>query len=57
MISATAGFADGRHRIAVREDSYLDEEMTSLNTGLTNAVASELGRRPAAPVCPGAPGC
>lgn len=57
VVLSTAGFADARHRIAVREDSYLDQEMTSLNAGLTSSAAVALGHTPAPPVCPGTPGC
>jgi hypothetical protein len=57
VIMATAGFADGRGRVRVATDDYLDGEMSSLVIGLAGRAKSELGGPPAAPACPGAPGC
>jgi hypothetical protein len=57
VVLSTVGFADGRHRITVRDDGYLDQEMTSLDAGLTASATSTLGPTPRTPVCPGAPGC
>jgi hypothetical protein len=57
VVLATAGFADGRPREPLRTDSYYDREMTSLVTGLVEAIAEHMGERPLVPSCPGAPGC
>jgi hypothetical protein len=57
VIMATAGFADHRHRVHLAADDYLDGELSSLADGLVGKAKSVLGGRPAAPVCPGAPGC
>jgi hypothetical protein len=57
LIISTAGFADGRHRVQVAADKYLDREMSSFAGGLTLAAGHILGSRPPTPVCPGAPGC
>jgi hypothetical protein len=57
VIMATAGFADGRGRVRVAADDYLDGEMSSLAIGLVDRAKSVLGRPPATPACPGAPGC
>jgi hypothetical protein len=57
VIMATAGFADGRGRVRVASDDYLDGELSSLVVGLVGRDKSVLGGPPAAPACPGAPGC
>jgi hypothetical protein len=57
VIMATAGFADGRGRVRLAADGYLDNELTSLAYGLAGKAKSVLGGPPAAPACPGAPGC
>jgi hypothetical protein len=57
VIMTTVGFADGRHRVRVSADQYLDQEMLSLVNGLSRSADAALGRPPATPVCPGAPGC
>jgi hypothetical protein len=57
VLLATAGYADGRPRVQVSADPYFDEEMTYLDQGLAGAVSGVLGKPPATPVCPGAPGC
>ncbi len=57
VIFSTAGFTDGRHRVNISADSYLDQELTSLATGLSASARSILGRQPPVPTCPGAPGC
>ena len=57
VIMTTVGFADGRHKVRVSADQYLDQEMLSLVHGLSGSADAVLGRPPATPVCPGAPGC
>ena len=57
VIMATAGFADGRGQVRLATDGYLDSELTNLAYGLVGKARSVLGGPPAAPVCPGTPGC
>ncbi len=57
VIMSTVGFTDGRRKVRVLADHYLDQEMLSLARGLSGSADSVLGRTPATPVCPGAPGC
>ncbi|HKD86929.1 MAG TPA: hypothetical protein VKB62_00245 [Streptosporangiaceae bacterium] len=57
VVMATAGFADGRGRVHLAADDYLDSELSSLASGLVDNAKSVIGGPPAAPVCPGAPGC
>jgi hypothetical protein len=57
VIMTTAGFADGRHKVRVSADQYLDQEMLSLVHGLSGSADAVLGHLPVSPVCPGAPGC
>jgi hypothetical protein len=57
VIMATAGFADGRGRVRVAADDYVDGELSSLSIGLVDKAKSVLGSPPATPACPGAPGC
>ena len=57
VIMATAGFADGRGRVRIAADDYLDGELSSLVVGLVGRDRSVLGARPGTPACPGAPGC
>jgi hypothetical protein len=57
VILSSAGFADGRPKVPVAKDSYLAQEMVSLTNGLLQSADTVLGAKPAAPVCPGAPGC
>ena len=57
VIMATAGFADGRGRVRIAADDYLDGELSSLAVGLADRAKSVLGGPPATPACPGAPGC
>jgi hypothetical protein len=57
VIMATAGFADGRDRVRIAGDDYLDGELSSLAVGLVGRAKSVLGSSPATPACPGAPGC
>jgi hypothetical protein len=57
LVMATAGFADGRPKVPVGSDSYTYMEMSSLARGVAVDIATPLGARPAAPHCPGSPGC
>jgi hypothetical protein len=57
LILSTVGYADGRPEVAVSSDSYMDEEMTWLASGVAGAVGAPLGALPPVPRCPGAPGC
>jgi len=57
LVLATAGFADGRPRVAVASDSYTYQEMTSLARGVAVDIAAPLGAQPQVPKCPGEPGC
>ena len=57
VIMATAGFADGRGRMRLAADGYLDTELSSMTYGLVGKAKSVLGGPPATPACPGAPGC
>lgn len=57
LIMTTAGFADGRPRGRFSVDYYVDQEMASLASGLSTSARAALGRLPARPTCPGAPGC
>jgi hypothetical protein len=56
VIMATVGFADDRPTIHIADD-YQDSELSSLALGLVGKAKSVLGGPPAAPVCPGTPGC
>jgi hypothetical protein len=57
LIMYTVGYADGRPPVRVSQDSYSEQEMTSLAQGVAQSVASRLAAAPAIPRCPGAPGC
>jgi hypothetical protein len=57
VILSTGGFADGRRRVDIATDPYLDAELTSLAVGLSGSAGSVLGRQPPPPTCPGSPGC
>jgi len=57
VILYTAGYADGRPRVPIGEDTYAESEMTSAARGVAQAVAATLATPPPAPSCPGAPGC
>jgi hypothetical protein len=57
VIMATAGFSDGRNRVSIAADPYLYHELASLASGLTRSASLVLGKPPAVPACPGAPGC
>jgi hypothetical protein len=58
VILSTVGFADGRpHDARLSEDSYLEDEMLSLTSGLANTAEQALGKPLPPLVCPGAPEC
>lgn len=57
LILSAAGYADGRPRVPGSSDLYDEEEMTSLASGVAEAIGIPLGALPALPRCPGAPGC
>jgi len=57
LVLSAAGFADGRPRVRITTDGYTDAEMFSLANGLARAVEKPLSAAPAAPHCPGSPGC
>jgi hypothetical protein len=57
LVLSAAGFADGRPRVRISTDGYTDAEMFSLANGLAKAVEKPLSAAPAAPHCPGSPGC
>lgn len=57
VIMYTAGYADGRPRVSIGDDTYAESEMTSAAQGVAHAVAATLATPPATPHCPGAPGC
>jgi hypothetical protein len=57
LILSAAGYADGRPRVPGSSDLYDEEEMTSLASGVAEAIGNPLGAPPALPRCPGAPGC
>jgi hypothetical protein len=53
----TVGYADGRPREPVTGDSYADGEMTSVGSGVAQAVLAQVGAPVRPPHCPGTPGC
>jgi hypothetical protein len=57
LVMYAAGYSDGRPQVPVTQDRYSDAEMTSMATGVAHTVARTLASSPAAPHCPGAPGC
>ena len=57
LVLSAAGFADGRPRVRISTDRYTYDEMFSLANGLARAVEKPLSAAPAAPHCPGSPGC
>jgi hypothetical protein len=57
VVMYAAGYSDNRPRVPVSQDGYSDSEMTSVASGVAQAVAARLAIPPAAPHCPGAPGC
>lgn len=57
VILSTAGFSDGRRRVDIASDGYLDAELKGLAAGLSASAGSVLGSQPPPPTCPGSPGC
>ena len=57
LVLATAGYADGRPRVALGSDPYTMMEMASLARGVATDIAGPLGSQPALPHCPGERGC
>ena len=57
LVMYAAGYSDSRPRVPVTQDTYSDQEMTSMARGVAQTVAHTLAARPAPPHCPGAPGC
>ncbi len=57
VVMYAAGYSDSRPRVPVTQDTYSDAEMTSMANGVADSVANTLAATPAAPHCPGAPGC
>jgi hypothetical protein len=57
VIMYTAGYADGRPRVSISDDTYAQSEMTSAARGVAQAVAGTVGAPPPVPHCPGTPGC
>jgi len=53
----TVGYADSRPREPISGDSYADEEMTSVGSGVAQAALAEVGAPVSPPRCPGTPGC
>ena len=51
------GYADSRPREPVSGDTYADAEMTSMASGVAQAVLAKVGAPLPAPHCPGTPGC
>ena len=57
VVMYAAGYADNRPRVPVSQDTYSDQEMTSMAAGVAHSVADTLAASPAVPRCPGVPGC
>jgi hypothetical protein len=57
VVMYAAGYADGRPRVSIGNDSYAQGEMTAAASGVAQNVATTLGSPPPAPHCPGTPGC
>lgn len=57
VVMYAAGYSDSRPRVPVSQDTYSDAEMTSMARGVASSVANTLAASPAAPHCPGTPGC
>lgn len=57
LVLATAGYADGRTRVDVKGDPYVERELISLIRGVASRVARPLRTPPPVPTCPGVPAC
>ena len=57
VVMYAAGYSDSRPRVPVTQDTYSDDEMTSMAAGVAHSVANMLAANPAPPHCPGSPGC
>ena len=57
VVMYAAGYSDNRPRVSVSQDTYSDQEMTSMASGVAHSVANTLAANPAPPHCPGTPGC
>jgi hypothetical protein len=57
VIMYAAGYADGRPRVPIGNDTYAQGEMAAAAQGVQQSVASTLGAPPPAPHCPGTSGC
>jgi hypothetical protein len=57
VVLYTVGYADGRPKQNVPQDTYTTAEMTSMGTGIANKVLSELAAPVTPAQCPGVPGC
>jgi hypothetical protein len=57
VIMYTAGYADGRPRVSIKDDQYAETEMVSAARGVAQVVAAALATPPPPPSCPGSPGC
>jgi hypothetical protein len=57
VIMYAAGYADGRPRVSIADDTYAQSEMSTAAQGVAQTVASTLAKPPPAPHCPGTPGC
>jgi hypothetical protein len=57
LIMSTVGYVDGLPRVQVTSNPYEDQEMMSFATGVADAIGAPIGAQPAAPKCPGSPGC
>jgi len=57
LVMYAAGYADGRPRVQLAQDSYSQAEMASMAEGVARSVVDGLGAAPPLPHCPGGPGC
>jgi hypothetical protein len=57
VIMYAAGYADGRPRVSIADDSYAQGEMAAAAQGVATTVAGTMGTPPPAPHCPGTQGC
>ena len=57
VVMYAAGYADGRPRVSIGNDTYAQGEMTAAAQGVAQDVGGTLGSPPPVPHCPGTPGC